>query len=125
VARREMAIGQGLETMRVWLLGGFRVSIGARTIGDEKWRLRKAAALVKILALAPGYRLHRERARDLLWPHLGREAAANNLRQVVYAARRILSPTEGSGYLASDGETLVLCSGDDLWVDADAFRRLR
>jgi DNA-binding SARP family transcriptional activator len=105
----------------VWLLGGFRVSIGARTIGDEKWRLRKSAALVKILALAPGYRLHRERAMDLLWPHLGRGAAANNLRQVLHAARRILSPTGGFSYLASDGESLVLCSGGDMWVDADAF----
>ena len=54
----------------MWLLGGFRVSVGARTIEDGGWRLRKAASLVKLLALAPGHRLHREQAMDLLWPHL-------------------------------------------------------
>ena len=112
-ASPEIPIGKRSDAMRAWMLGESRVSVGARTIVDEKWRLRKAAALVKILALAPGYRIHRERAMDLLWPHLGRGAAANNLRQAVYAARRIISPTGGSGYLASDGQSLVLCSGGD------------
>ena len=35
-----------LDTVkRVWLLGGFRVSVGSRTIGEDRWRLRKAAGL--------------------------------------------------------------------------------
>ena len=63
------------EPMRVWLLGGFRVSVGSRTIEGDAWRLRKAAALVKLLALAPDHRLHREQAMDLLWPELGTKAA--------------------------------------------------
>jgi len=50
----------GPETVRVWLLGGFRISVGSRTITQDAWRLRKAAALVKLLALAPNHRLHRE-----------------------------------------------------------------
>ena len=58
---------------------------------------------------------------DLLWPHLGGGAAANNLRQVLYVARRILSPAGGFNYLASDGESLVLRSGGELWVDVDVF----
>jgi predicted ATPase/DNA-binding SARP family transcriptional activator/DNA-binding CsgD family transcriptional regulator/Tfp pilus assembly protein PilF len=114
-------MGDGPETMRVWLLGDFRVSIGARTIADREWRLRKAASLVKVLALAPGHRLHREQVMDLLWPHLSKEAAANNLRQVLHGARRIIDPTNGSRYLTSDGESLVMCPGGELWVDADAF----
>ena len=40
------------------MLGGFRVSVGSRTITKDAWRLRKAAALVKLLALAPGHRMH-------------------------------------------------------------------
>jgi hypothetical protein len=39
--------------MWVWLLGGFRVSIGARTIEDGEWRPRKAANLLKLLARDP------------------------------------------------------------------------
>jgi len=51
-----------LETplpLRIELLGAFRVSIGTRTIEAEAWRLRKAASLVKLLALAPDVLSHR------------------------------------------------------------------
>ena len=65
--------GEPPEAMRIRLLGDFEVSVGTRTIEDASWRLRKAASLVKLLALAPGHRLHRERAMDLLWPDLGHE----------------------------------------------------
>src|SRR5919112_3106676 len=78
------------EAVRVWLLGGFWVSVGPRTIEQDQWRLRKAAALVKLLALTPSHRLHREQAMDALWPDSSRKAASNNLRQTLHAARRAL-----------------------------------
>ena len=110
MTQSETLIGNSPEAMRVWILGGFRVSVGAGTFGDEEWRLRKAASLVKLLALAESHRLHREQAMDLLWPRLGRAAASDNLRQVLHAARHTLAPTDGSlHHLASDGDSLVLC----------------
>jgi DNA-binding SARP family transcriptional activator len=54
------------EAVRVRLLGGFRVSVGERALEEAEWRLRKAGNLIKLLALAPGHRLPRERAMDLL-----------------------------------------------------------
>ncbi len=90
-----------LPYMRVWLLGGFRVSIGARTIEDEEWRRRKPASLGQLIVLAPGHRLPRKQAMDLLWPDLGRGAAPENLRRVANAARRFFASTNGSRYLAS------------------------
>jgi predicted ATPase/DNA-binding SARP family transcriptional activator len=107
--------------MRVWLLGGFRVSVGPRTIEGYTWCLKKSASLVKLLALSPGHRLHREQVMDLLWPDSGRKAASNNLRGTLHTARKVLDPGRGSRYLASEDESLVLCPGGDLWVDADAF----
>ena len=113
--------GDRSEVVRVWLLGGFRVSVGSGTIPHDAWRLRKAAALVKLLTISPGHRLHREQVMDLLWPDSGRRAASNNLRKTLHAARRILDPDEGSRYLASEDESLALCPGDNLWVDVEAF----
>src|SRR5215218_1281581 len=81
-----------IETVRVRLLGGFQVSVGERIIEGNEWRLRKAASLLKLLALAPNHRLHRERAMDLLWPELGLRAASNNLRQTLHVARKSLHP---------------------------------
>ena len=110
-----------LEATRIRLLGGFEVTVGARTIGEGVWRLRKAANLVKLLALAAGNRLHREQVMDTFWPELGMSAASNNLRQTVHAARRALNPTMGSRYLATRDESLVLCPEGSLWVDVGAF----
>ena len=113
--------GEPLEAMRIRLLGDFEVSAGTRTIANSSWRLRKAAGLVKLLALAEGHRLHRERAMDLLWPDLGTKAASNNLRGALHATRRILGPSTASRYLALQGEQLVLCPGERLRVDTEAF----
>lgn len=79
------------EAVRIWLLGGFRVAVGSRTVQEGAWRLRKAASLVKLLSLAAGHRMHREQAMDLLWPELGKRAASNNMRQTLHAARRALT----------------------------------
>ena len=115
--------GSAPDVVRVWLLGGFRVSVGSRAIGQDAWRLRKAAALVKLLALAPGHRLHREQAAEALWPNLEFLAASNNLRQALHVARRILEPDPAmtSRYLNLSGERLALCSEGQIWVDAVAF----
>jgi DNA-binding SARP family transcriptional activator len=113
------------EPVRVGLLGGFAVSIGARTIRAQEWRRKKAGDLVKLLALTPGHRMHRERAMDLLWPGLGPKAAANNYRQALHMARRVLDPVASdaasSRYLRLEGELLVLCPDGQLRVDVETF----
>ena len=47
---------------------------------------------MKLLALAPGHRLHREQAMDVLWRDRAPPAAANNLNQAVHVARQALDP---------------------------------
>ena len=90
------SVGGDPETLRIKLLGDFSVSVGSRTIQRDAWRLRKAVALVKLLALAPRHRLHREQVMDALWPDSGKRAASNSLRKTLYAARRALDPAGGS-----------------------------
>jgi predicted ATPase/DNA-binding SARP family transcriptional activator/DNA-binding CsgD family transcriptional regulator len=122
-SRTHRALNESPEPVRIRVLGGFSVSVGSRTIEEGAWRLRKAANLVKILALSPGHRLHREQIMDLLWPDLGRRAALNNLRVVIHAARRALDidPNAASVYLAPQGGQLALCPGGQLWVDLEVF----
>ncbi len=106
----------------VTLLGGFGVAIGGRPLTDVRWRLRKARDLVKLLALAPGHRMHREQLMDVLWPERDPASAANNLNQVVHAARRVL----GSTAVEVRDELLVLHASVDIQdfeVAAAAARR--
>jgi predicted ATPase/DNA-binding SARP family transcriptional activator len=100
-------------------LGGFSVAVGDNVVSDRAWRLRKAKALVKILALAPDRRVHRERLAELLWPDRAADAAANNLNQALYSARRALDATgaDGAATLAMLDGVVVLRAQ----VDVDAF----
>jgi len=110
-----------MAELRIELLGGFRVTWEGRAIPEEVWRRRKAAALFKLLALAPRYRLHREQVMDVLWPELAPAAAAANLRKALHYARHASVAENGSRLIGSVGELLCLPS-DGLWVDVDAFR---
>jgi predicted ATPase len=71
-------------------LGGFSAAVDGVAVDPRAWRLRKARELVKLLALAPGHRLHREQVMDVLWRDRPPAAAANNLHQAVHVARRAL-----------------------------------
>ena len=111
------ARGDGPPALRVRLLGGFAVQVGPRPVPPGGWRLRKARDLVKLLALAPEHRLHREQVMELLWPERDAAAAANNLHQVLYVARRALGP----GCAALRDDLVALAPAGRLWVDVDAF----
>jgi predicted ATPase/DNA-binding SARP family transcriptional activator len=104
---------------RIRLLGGFSVAVGDNVVADRAWRLRKAKALVKILALAPDRRVHRERLAELLWPDRDADAAANNLNQALYATRRALDAAGADGAAAVvliDGAVVLKAQ-----VDVDVF----
>jgi predicted ATPase/DNA-binding SARP family transcriptional activator/DNA-binding CsgD family transcriptional regulator len=100
--------------------------VGSRSVGEQEWHLRKAQSLLKVLALSPGHRLHREQAMELLWPDLDPKAALNNLHYALRVARRTLEPpalasSAPSRYLRLRGEQLTLCPDSPLWVDVKAF----
>jgi DNA-binding SARP family transcriptional activator len=117
--------------MRIELFGGFRVTVDGRVVPDAEWARRKPAALIKLLALAPGRRLRREQVMDILWPELDPAAAAANLRKALHSARRALSAADGADRIVSVGDLLCLSSDqvsidvEDYWVLATTARRTR
>ena len=123
----EQAIADGATTatdwpklsLRVHLLGGFRVELAGRDVAGSAWRLRKARTIVKLLALAPGRRLGQEEISDLLWPELDPEAALNNFHRTLHAARAALGG--GTALLRLEQGVLSLPAGDDVWIDVEAF----
>lgn len=86
-----MTDSRSAADVQISLLGGFAVTVSGESVEDH-WRLRKAKTLVKLLALAPGHRLHRDTVMDRLWPDIERGAAANNLHQIVYTIRHMMGP---------------------------------
>lgn len=100
------------------LLGGFSVTIAGQPIADQ-WRLPKAKTLVKLLALAPRHRLHRDIVIDSLWPDGDPQATANNLYQVLHTIRHMM----GAESIALTDEVVRLCPAGGLTVDVDVFER--
>src|SRR5215208_6701518 len=125
------AVRRESEVVRIALLDGFRLWIGPRLIEEDRWRLRKARSLLKLLALAPGHTLHREQVMETLWPGVGMHKASNNLHQIVRALRRALEPSAlatssaaaCSSYLLLRNEQLTLCPDSPVWVDVEAFEQ--
>src|SRR6185312_12420455 len=87
------------------------------------WRSRKAAHLVKMLALAPDHALHREQILEMLWPDSDPAAAANNLRQTLHVARRILQtlPIDPVALLRTRDGRIHLYPTGCCWIDVEAF----
>src|SRR3954471_153116 len=103
-------------TLRIRLLGGFSVEVDGEPVAERAWRLRKARALVKLAALSPGRRVHRDVVAELLWADRTASAAANNLHQALHAARRALGDPAA---LTLSDDVLALTPG--AWVDVEAF----
>jgi len=111
--------------LQVNLLAGFQVVVGDQSVPAAAWHQKRAAAVVKLLALEPTHRLHREQVLEALWPDLDVEAGARNLRVALHHARHRLTEAGAApgAFLVRDGESLLLGSREAVWVDVDAFER--
>src|SRR5207244_8013410 len=76
-----------MPTVDVQLLGRFSVAVDGVPISGDAWRSRRAADVVKLLALAPAHRLHRTEVMEALWPESDPEASGTNLRKALHFAR--------------------------------------
>ncbi|HEX5769936.1 MAG TPA: AAA family ATPase, partial [Nocardioidaceae bacterium] len=108
--------------VRIDMLGGFSVTVDGVAVPDAAWSRRHASALVKLLALARGRRMHREQVIDALWPDLGLDAAGPRLHKAAHFARRALGDVAGTVVLRNDVVTLL--PEADVVVDAVAFRQV-
>jgi DNA-binding SARP family transcriptional activator len=107
-----------MPSYEIGLLGRFVIRVDGQPVPCAAWRHKRAAELVKILALTKGHRLHREQVMDLLWPDLAPDAAAGNLRKAVHFARASLGAAPA---ISRNGAMLELCPHGQVSVDALAF----
>ena len=75
--------------VHVQLLGALRVTVNGEQV-TALAQHRRAAELVKLLALARQRRMHRNQVAEALWGHLGPEAAVANLHKAASYARTSL-----------------------------------
>ena len=110
------------DCVRVELLGVFRVSVsvGGQVAADTTWPGRRSAELVQLLALADRHRLAREQVVEALWPHLGPDAGAANLRKAAHHARQALRRPDA---VVLSGGRVTLFPSCQVETDVECFER--
>ncbi|WP_026819446.1 AfsR/SARP family transcriptional regulator [Arthrobacter castelli] len=106
------------DQLHIRLLGGFSVNVGDRFIDEGQWRLRRAAQLVKMLALAPRHQLSREMVIEAMWPGAEPGQGMINVRKTAFHARRVLGMQDG---IMLDDGMVKLAPGHTVGTDVDAF----
>ena len=106
--------------VEVRMLGGFDVRVEGRTLPSHRWSRRHSAGLVKLLALAPGCRLHREQVIDALWPDLDMDRAAPRLHKAAHYARTAFGHRHA---VVLDGDTVRLYPRGDVRIDWSRFQQ--
>jgi DNA-binding SARP family transcriptional activator len=101
----------------IQLLGRFSVDVDGVSISGDAWRSRRAADVLKLLALAPAHRMHRAEVMEALWPESDPEASGTNLRKALHFARLATGDEQ-----AVVNERGVLVLWPDARVDTDVER---
>lgn len=104
--------------MAIHVLGRFSVAVGGAPIPGDAWRSRRAADLVKLLALAPGHRLPRVQLMEALWPESEPRLSGTNLRKALHFARLA---TGDERAIVSEGGVVRLWPGAQVKTDVDRF----
>jgi DNA-binding SARP family transcriptional activator len=108
-------------SVTITVLGGFRVVVDGVATPTHGWSRRSAAALVKVLALAPDHGLHREVVMDLLWPDDPPSRSAPRLHKAAHFARRAAGRHDA---VVLRDDVVWLFPGADVTVDAIRFEQL-
>ena len=82
--------------LRLRLLGGFAAWVDGVPVDAAAWRRRKVSRLVKLLALEPEHRLHREQVECCCGRTSVAGRPAQNLHHTLYRGRHTLEPELGA-----------------------------
>jgi DNA-binding SARP family transcriptional activator len=104
--------------IKIRLLGRFEVAVDGGAVDNSGWTRRHAATLVKLLALAPGRRMHREEVLDAVWPDDDIDDAVPKLHKAAHFARRATGCADA---IVLRNETAELVADSVVEIDAVAF----
>src|SRR5581483_4874159 len=107
-----------VRTVAIQLLGRFSVAIDGVPISGDAWRSRRAADVLKLLALAPAHRVHRTEVMETLWPESDPEASGTNLRKALHFARLA---TGDERAIVNERGVLVLWPDAHVETDVERF----
>jgi DNA-binding SARP family transcriptional activator/predicted negative regulator of RcsB-dependent stress response len=105
-------------TVAIQLFGRFSVAVDSVSISGDAWRSRRAADVLKLLALAPAHRMHRAQVMEALWPESDPQASGTNLRKALHFARLATGDEQA---IVNERGVLVLWPDARVETDVERF----
>jgi DNA-binding SARP family transcriptional activator/TolB-like protein len=116
-----------MSGLDIRVLGRFSVAVDGKWIEEQRWIRKKARLLVKLLAVAPGKKMHREQLIEILWPDAEGDLGLNNLHKAIHVARRAFEPELSQGAMSRfllTQDAQVALARAEVRIDADEFEAL-
>jgi DNA-binding SARP family transcriptional activator len=107
-----------MREIAIELLGRWIVTVDDQAVSSDSWRSRRAADVVKLLALAPDHRMHRLQVMEALWPESQPDASGTNLRKALHFARVALADERA---IVNEHGVLVLAPEARVHTDVERF----
>ncbi|GAC1360337.1 MAG: BTAD domain-containing putative transcriptional regulator [Herpetosiphon sp.] len=112
-------------TLRIKVLGQFRVFRGSEEIPTRAWQRRKARELLALLVTERRRWLLREQIYEYLWPDLNESEAESQFKVTLNALQTALEPHRpprvASYFVRRNGSSYRFCPPDGLELDVDLF----
>lgn len=112
-------------TLRVQMLGTFRVWRGPQEIHAREWQREKARQLFQLLLTYRGQWIQREQICAWLWPEADLEAAERQFKVTLNALNTALEPTRpprvAPFFIRRQGLAYSFAPSYGVWIDVDEF----
>lgn len=112
-------------TLRVQMLGAFRVWRGAQEIQAREWQREKARQLFQLLLTQRGHWIQREQICAWLWPEADLEAAERQFKVTLNALNAALEPARppriAPFFIRRQGLAYSFAPSYGVWIDVDEF----
>jgi ATP/maltotriose-dependent transcriptional regulator MalT/DNA-binding SARP family transcriptional activator len=112
-------------TLRVQMLGTFRVWRGAQEIQAREWQREKARQLFQLLLTYRGHWVQREQICAWLWPEADLESAERQFKVTLNALNTALEPTRpprvAPFFIRRQGLAYSFAPSYGVWIDVDEF----
>ncbi len=112
-------------TLRVQMMGGFRVWRGWHEIQAREWQREKARQLFQLLLTYRGHWLQREQICAWLWPESDLEAAERQFKVTLNALNAALEPQRpprtAPFFIRRQGLAYSFAPSFGVWIDVDEF----
>ena len=112
-------------TLRVQLLGSFRIWRGPQEIQAREWQREKARQLVQLLLTQRGHWVQREQICAWLWPDAELDAAERQFKVTLNALNAALEPARpprvAPFFIRRQGLAYSFAPSYGVWIDVDEF----